>query len=69
MSTINKELYQALLEAKVSEEKAAAAAETDMSVHNELAEVKVRLALVEKLQWVIIAGVVGLLIKAYIMGA
>ncbi|KZX00053.1 hypothetical protein JL49_13205 [Pseudoalteromonas luteoviolacea] len=69
MSTINKELYQALLEANVSEEKAAAAAETDMKIHTELAEVKARLALVEKLQWVVVAGVIGLLLKAYILGA
>jgi|GEM_PF-2841543 len=69
MSTINKELYQALLEAKVSEEKAAAAAETDMKLPTELAEIKARLALVKKLQWVIIAGVIGLLLKAYILGA
>lgn len=69
MSTINKELYQALLEAKVSEEKAAAAAETDMMLPNELAEIKARLALVEMLQWVMIVGVIGLLLKACIFGA
>ena len=69
MPTINKALYKALLEAQVSEENASAAAETDMSLHHELAEVKARLALVEKLQWAIIIGVIGLLMKAYLIGA
>lgn len=69
MPTTNKALYKALLEAQVSEENASAAAETDMSLHHELAEVKARLALVEKLQWAIIIGVIGLLMKAYLIGA
>lgn len=69
MPTINKALYSALLEAQVSEENASAAAETDMNLHHELAEVKARLALVEKLQWAVIIGVIGLLIKAYLIGA
>lgn len=69
MPTINKALYKALLEAQVSEENASAAAETDMSLHHELAEVKARLALAEKLQWAIIIGVIGLLMKAYLIGA
>ena len=73
MSTINKALYKALLEAQVSEENASAAAETDMSLHHELAEVKARLALVEKLQWAVviavIIGVIGLLMEAYLIGA
>ena len=69
MPTTNKALYKALLEAQVSEENASAAAETDMSLHHELAEVKARLALAEKLQWAIIIGVIGLLMKAYLIGA
>lgn len=69
MSTINKALYKALLEAQVSEENASAAAETDMSLHHKLAAVKARLALVEKLQWAVIIGVIGLLMKAYLIGA
>ena len=67
MPTINKALYKALLEAQVSEENASVAAETDMSMH-EMAEVKARLALVEKLQWTVIIGVIGLLMKAYLIG-
>ena len=69
MPTINKALYSALLEAQVSAENASAAAETDMNLHHELAEVKARLALVEKLQWTVIIGVIGLLMKAYLIGA
>lgn len=69
MSTINKALYKALLEAQVSEESASAAAETDTSLNRELAEVKARLALVEKLQWTVVIGVIGLLMRAYLSGA
>ena len=69
MSTINRELYKALLEAQVSEENASAAAETDTSLHRELAAVKARLALVEKLQWALVIGVIGLLMRAYLIGA
>lgn len=69
MTTINKALYRALLEAQVSEENASAAAETDMGPYHELAEVKARLALVEKLQWAVVIGVIGLLMKAYLIGA
>ncbi len=64
-TTINRELFEALKEAKVSEEKAYAAAETDMSIHQDLADIKARLSLSEKLQWVVIAGVVGLLLKSF----
>jgi hypothetical protein len=53
--------------AKVDEEMASAATETDIKIHSDLAEVKARLAIVEKLQWVVIAGVIVLLIKAYLM--
>ena len=40
-----------------------------MRLHHEMAEVKARLALVEKLQWAVIIGVIGLLMKAYLIGA
>ena len=53
--------------AKVDEEMASAAAQTNIKLHSDLAEVKARLAIVEKLQWVVIVGVIGLLIKAYLM--
>lgn len=66
MSTINKELYDALIEAKVSDEKATAAASSDVSVKEDIADIKARLAVVERLQWAILLGVVGLIIKSFI---
>jgi hypothetical protein len=77
MSAINKELYDALVAAKVPDEIATAAArslaeelqqsQTGLSgVREELAEVKARLAVVEKLQWIVVAGVIGLLIKSFL---
>jgi phage protein D len=76
MSVINKELYDALILAKVPEEKAAAAARplgdisqlkddvSDLKV--DIADVKARLSNVERLQWVVILGIVGLLIKSFL---
>jgi hypothetical protein len=73
MSVINKQLYDALIAANVPEEKATAAAESVeekvesiIIVEKELAVINARLAMVERLQWVIVAGVVGLLIKSFI---
>ena len=108
MSMINKELYDALLEANVSDEKATAAARSLVSGKEDTADLKVRLAsveesrsatkqdiadikedisnmkldianmkadiahlkarlsLAEKLQWAILAGVIGILIKGFI---
>ena len=66
MSVINKELYDALIEAKVSEEKATAAAVSDLSVKEGIADIKARLAIAEKLQWGILLGVIGLLIKSFV---
>jgi hypothetical protein len=72
MSAINKELYDALIEANVSDKKATAAAMSESSVREDIADMKThiavieaRLALAEKLQWGILLGVVGLLIKAF----
>ena len=72
MSAINKELYDALIEANVSDEKATAAAMSESSVREDITDMKTRiaviearLALAEKLQWGILLGVVGLLIKAF----
>lgn len=74
MSVINKELYDALIEAKVSDEKATAAAKSlDQGIKADISDIKVniagieaRLALAEKLQWGIILGIVGILIKSFI---
>ena len=66
MSVINKELYDALIEAKVSDEKATAAAKSDTSVKEDIADIKARLSVAEKLQWGILLGVIGLIIKSFI---
>ena len=69
MSTINKELYDALIEARVSDEKAIATASSEAFMKKDIADIadiKVRLTVIEKLQWAIILGVVGLIIKSFI---
>ncbi len=74
MSVINKELYDALIEAKVSDEKATRAAQSlDQGLKSELSEIKVkvasieaRLVIAEKLQWGILLGVVGLIVKSFL---
>jgi len=77
MSAINKELYDALMRAKVPDEVATAAARSVAEelrdsqaglsgVREELAGIKARLVVVEKLQWVVVAGVIGLLIKSFL---
>ena len=73
MSLINKELYDALILAKVPEEMAAAAAQPDLSVKDDisqinlrLASVEARLAVAEKLQWGILLGIIGLFIKSFL---
>ncbi len=68
MSAINKELYDALLKAGSSDDLATAAArsvaEDQGSIKEDLVNIKTRLAMVEKLQWVIVIGVIGLVLKA-----
>ncbi len=73
MTAINKELYDALREANVSEAKAAAAASADAPVKDEISAIKIkmvsieaRLAIVEKLQWGILLGVIGIVLKEFI---
>ena len=76
MGAINKELYDASLRARVPDEIGTAAArsvteelresQTGLSgVREEHAELKARLAIVGKLQWVDVAGVIGLMIKSF----
>lgn len=74
MSVINKQLYDALLAAKVPDDLATRAAESISIAPEDLNQLKLqlssmeaRLALVEKLQWPIFVGVIGLLIKAYFL--
>jgi hypothetical protein len=71
MPVINKELYDALIEAKVSDEKATAAAKSDTSAKDDIATVNVKMAAIEahlanhdKMLWAILLGVIGLIIKS-----
>ena len=76
MAVINKELYDALILAKVPEDKASAAAQplgdisqlkddvSDLKV--DMADVKARLANVERLQWGILLGIIGLFVKSFL---
>ena len=66
MAVINKELYDALREANVSDEKATAAAKSDTEAKEDIADIKARLALVEKLQWGILLGIIGLFVKSFL---
>ena len=66
MAVINKELYDALREANVSDEKATAASKSDTEAKEDIADIKARLALVEKLQWSILLGIIGLFVKSFL---
>ena len=76
MSSINKELYDALIEANISEEKATAAARSvqDGKQNDRLENIDKRLVVVEtkldttnRLLWVVIAGVAGILTKTLLV--
>lgn len=75
MSSINKQIYDAFMAAKVPDEIATKAAESvvqeDISarlavMESRLAVVESRLAMVEKLEWIIVVGVIGLVIRAFL---
>jgi len=72
------EVYTAFRKAGVPEEEAKAAAEAPSSdsvatkgdIHSlevEQAKVNAKLAVIEKLQWIIVAGIVGLVIKDLVL--
>lgn len=44
------------------------AATSDTGVKEDIAELKARLAIVEKLQWVIVVGIIGLAVKSFVTG-
>lgn len=74
MSAINKDLYDALIKANVSDELATKAArsvteETDNinQIKQDIAVIQVRTAMVEKLQWVVVAGIIALVIQSFIV--
>jgi hypothetical protein len=74
MSAINKDLYDALIKANVSDELAIKTArsvteETDNinQIKQDIAVIQVRTAMVEKLQWVVVAGIIALVIQSFIV--
>ena len=76
MSTINKELYDALIEADVGDEKATKAARSMQGdkQNERLENIDKRLVIVEtkvdttnRLLWIVIAGVAGILIKTLLV--
>jgi len=76
MSTINKELYDALIEAKVGEDTATKAARSVQgeeqnkrldNIDKRLIVVETKLDTVNRLLWIVIAGVAGLLIKTLLV--
>jgi hypothetical protein len=58
MKIINSALYKALIMAKVDEATATEASEIDVKKVSESREVKARLAIIERLQWIVISLVV-----------
>ena len=76
MSVINKELYDALILAKVPEDKAAAAARPlgDMSqlkadisdLKVDVADLKARMTSVERLLWGVLLGIIALFLKSFL---
>ena len=76
MSSINKELYDALIEADISEEKATEAARSvqDGRQNERLENIDKRFVVVEtkldttnRLLWIVIAGVAGILVKTLLV--
>jgi len=67
MSTLNKEIYEAFLEAGVAKESASRAAEAveHSDLDKRLAIVETKLDAITKMMWIVVAGIVALVLKAY----
>ena len=67
MSVMNKEIYAALLDAGASEEKAteAAVAVEHADLDKRMAIVGTKLSTIEKMLWMVIAGIIALILKAF----
>jgi hypothetical protein len=71
MSALNKEIYEALLEAGASKESASRAAESveHSDLYKRLAIVETKLDAITKMMWIVVAGfialVIALVLKAY----
>jgi len=67
MSTLNKEIYEALLEAGVTKASASLAAESveHSDLDKRLAIVETKLDTITKMMWIVVAGIIALVLKAY----
>jgi len=67
MSTLNKEIYEDFLEAGVAKESASRAAEAveHSDLDKRLAIVETKLNAITKMMWIVVAGIVALVLKAY----
>ena len=70
MSTLNKEIYEALLEAGVTKDSASLAAESveHSNLDIRLAIVETKLDTITKMMWIVVAGIIALVLKAYFIG-
>ena len=67
MSILNKEIYEAFLEAGVSKDSASRAAEAveHSDLDKRLAIVETKLDTITKMMWMVVAGIIALVLKAY----
>ena len=67
MSILNKEIYEAFLEAGVTKESASRAAEAveHSDLDKRLAIVETKLDTITKMMWIVVAGIIALVLKAY----
>lgn len=67
MSILNKEIYEAFIEAGVAKESASRAAEAveHSDMDKRLAIVETKLDAISKMMWIVIAGILALVLKAY----
>ena len=67
MSILNKEIYEAFLEAGVAKDSATRAAEPveHSDLDKRLAIVETKLDAISKMMWIVIAGILALVLKAY----
>jgi len=67
LSILNKEIYEAFLEAGVSKDSASRAAEAveHSDLDKRLAIVETKLDTITKMMWMVVAGIIALVLKAY----
>ncbi|MGP5159715.1 hypothetical protein [Pseudoalteromonas prydzensis] len=65
VSKINMKLHKALIDAGADSQLALEASQVEEDFVAEVTEIKTRLQLMERLQWAITAGVIGIFIKSF----